>query len=87
MNPALDSVWLARYVHLPDQDRRARLRALARALALALQEASCEVLLWARDSSVLGSGACASLGDVAGADLALMAISDSGIDDLAGQLV
>ena len=61
--------------------------AMARALAHALQEAPCEVLLWARDSSVLGSGACASLGDVAGADLALMAISDSGLDDLAGRLV
>ncbi|MDP6386506.1 MAG: DUF2520 domain-containing protein [Planctomycetota bacterium] len=61
--------------------------AMARALAHALQEAPCEVLLWARDSSVLGSGACASLGDVAGADVALMAISDSGIDDLAGRLV
>lgn len=59
--------------------------AVARALTHALQGASCEVVLWARDSSALGS--CASLGEVAGVNVALMAISDSGIEDLARQLV
>ena len=61
--------------------------ALAHALARALQGASCEILHWARDPSGLGDETCASLGEVAGADVVLMAISDSGIDALARRLV
>jgi predicted short-subunit dehydrogenase-like oxidoreductase (DUF2520 family) len=61
--------------------------AMARALARALRGASCELLRWARDPSGLGDEACATLGEVAGADVALMAISDSGIDELARRLV
>ncbi len=61
--------------------------AMARALARALRGASCELLRWARDPSGLGDEACATLGEVAGADVVLMAISDSGIDELARRLV
>jgi len=61
--------------------------ALARALGIALQETSCEVLRWARDPSGLGPDGCASLGEVARAGVALMAVSDAAIGSLARRLV
>jgi len=61
--------------------------ALANALAFALRGAPCELLRWARDPSGLGPDSCASLAEVAEAEVVLMAVSDSAIEVLALRLV
>jgi len=61
--------------------------ALAQSLALALEDTPCELSRWARDPSRLAAASSVSLAEVGAADVAMLAVTDSAIGDLAQQLV